>query len=119
LVKEIRKAAPAATLMVNRGYDLLPQIAGNINIALGESVYGTYDFATKTYRRVPEPGYREQVALLSKLKSINPSLRICTLDYWNPADRDGIRRIYREERSHGFDPYVATISLDQLIREPR
>ncbi len=119
LVKEIRSAVPTATLMVNRGYDLLPVIATSINIVLGESVYGTYDFATKTYHRVPEAQYREQVALLAKVRSINPSLRICTLDYWNPSDRSGIRRVYREERSHGFDPYVATISLDQLIREPR
>ena len=119
LVKEIRRAVPAATLMVNRGYDLLPAIAGSVNVVLGESVYGTYDFTTKKYRRVPEAEYREQVAVLSKVRSMKPSLRICTLDYWNPGDRDGIRRVYREERSHGFDPYVATISLDQLVREPR
>src|SRR5579871_2722850 len=118
LVREIRSAAPTTTLMVNRGYDLLPEIAGSVNIVLGESVYGTYDFASKTYRRVPIAEYREQVALLTKLRLSQPSLRICTLDYWNPRDREGIRRVYREERSHGFDPYVATISLDQLVREP-
>jgi uncharacterized protein (TIGR01370 family) len=119
LVGEIRKAAPTATLMVNRGYDLLPEIAGQIDIALGESVYGTYDFSSKTYHPVPTSDYRQQVDLLIRLKAIKPSLRICTLDYWDPADRDGIRRVYREERSHGFDPYVATVGLDQIVREPR
>lgn len=119
LVGEIRTAAPAATLMVNRGYDLLPEIAASVNIVLGESVYGTYDFAAKAYHPVPAEESRQQVALLTRLKSIKPSLRICTLDYWDPADRKGIREIYREERSHGFDPYVATISLDRLVREPR
>lgn len=118
-VREIRKVAPTVTLMVNRGYDLLPEIAGSVDIVLGESVYGTYDFAAKRYRPVPAAEYREQVALLTNLRAIKPSLRICTLDYWDPRDRDGIRRVYREERSHGFDPYVATISLDQLIREPQ
>jgi polysaccharide biosynthesis protein PelA len=119
LVREIRAAAPTATLMVNRGYDLLPEIAGNVDIVLGESVYGTYDFASKTYHRVPAAEYRQQVALLTGLRSIKPSLRICSLDYWDPADRNGIRQVYREERSHGFDPYVATISLDRLVKEPR
>jgi uncharacterized protein (TIGR01370 family) len=119
LIKEIRRAAPAATLMINRGYDVLPEIAGSIDIALGESVYGTYDFSAKTYRLVPASDYRMQVDLLMKVKSLNPSLRICTLDYWDPADREGIRRVYREERSHGFDPYVATVGLDQIVREPR
>jgi uncharacterized protein (TIGR01370 family) len=119
LVRDIRTAAPTATLMVNRGYDLLPEIARSIDIVLGESVYGTYDFAAKTYRRVPGAEYRQQVTRLTGLRSIKPSLRICTLDYWNPGDREGIRQVYREERSHGFDPYVATISLDELVKEPR
>jgi polysaccharide biosynthesis protein PelA len=119
LVGEIRHAMPAATLMVNRGYDLLPEIAGQIDIALGESVYGTYDFATKKYHLVPPADYQQQVAVLSRLKLLKPSLRICTLDYWDPADQDGIRRIYREERSRGFDPYVATIDLDRIVTEPR
>ncbi len=92
---------------------------GRVDIVLGESVYGTYDFAAKTYHGVPETEYRQQVALLTRLRSIKPSLWICTLDYWDPGDREGIRRLYREERSHGFDPYVATISLDRLVREPQ
>lgn len=119
LVREIRQAAPGTTLMVNRGYDLLPEIAASVDIVLGESVYATYDFATKKYHRVAGEDYRDQVALLTKLRSAKPSLRICTLDYWDPGDRGGMRQIYREERSHGFDPYVATISLDQLVREPQ
>ena len=119
LVKEIRRASPAVTLMVNRGYDLVPEIAGNIDIVLGESVYGTYDFARKVYRPVPPPEYRLQLELLTRFRSLKPSLRIFTLDYWDPADRDGIRRVYREERSHGFNPYVATVALDQLMKEPR
>jgi uncharacterized protein (TIGR01370 family) len=119
LVKEIRRASPAATLMVNRGYDLLPELAGNIDIVLGESVYGTYDFTQKAYRQVPSGEYRQQVGFLTKLRSLTPTLRIFTLDYWDPADRDGLLRVYREERSHGFNPYVTTVALDQLTKEPR
>ena len=119
LVQDIRRTAPAAILMVNRGYDLLPALTGSIDIVLGESVYGTYDFASKTYRPVPAAEYHRQVEMLNSLRVLKPSLRICTLDYWDPADREGIRRVYREERSHGFNPYVATIALDQLAREPR
>ena len=38
LVKAIRGAWPKAVVMVNRAYDLLPDIAADINIELGESV---------------------------------------------------------------------------------
>jgi hypothetical protein len=44
---------------------------------------------------------------------------VFTLDYWNPEDAAGIRRIYRTERANGFHPYVATIKLDRIVREPR
>lgn len=41
-----------------------------------------------------------------------------TLDYWNPADTAGLRRIYRAQRANGFLPYVATVELDRLVPEP-
>ncbi len=119
LVAEIRREAPSAVLMVNRGYDLLPRLLPYIDIALGESVYGTYDFSTRTYHPVPAALYQQQTKVLAEMKRQKPRLRVCTLDYWDPADREGIRRVYREERAHGFDPYVTTISLDQLSKEPR
>lgn len=119
LVAEIHREAPGAILMVNRGYDLLPNLLPFIDIVLGESVFGTYDFSTKTYRPVPAGEYKQQVDVLTGLRARKPGLRICTLDYWDPTDREGIQRVYREERSHGFDPYVTTISLDQVSREPR
>lgn len=118
LVKDLRRAFPSITIMMNRGYALLPEVAGLIDIELGESIYGTYDFEHKVYRAVPDAEYREQVQLLKQAKKGNPALRICSLDYWDPADREGIRRIYREERANGFDPYVATVGLDRLMKEP-
>jgi uncharacterized protein (TIGR01370 family) len=118
LVKDLRRAFPSITIMMNRGYALLPEIAGLIDIELGESIYGTYDFEHKVYRAVPAAEYREQVQLLKQAKKNNPALRICSLDYWDPADREGIRRIYRTERANGFDPYVATVGLDRLMQEP-
>jgi uncharacterized protein (TIGR01370 family) len=119
LVQDLRRAFPSMTLMMNRGYGLLPAVARHIDIALGESICGTYDFGLKVYRRVPAAENQEQVRLLKQAKHSNPALRICSLDYWDPADREGIRRIYREERANGFDPYVATIGLDQIVKEPR
>ena len=119
LVRELRRQFPSIKIMLNRGYALLPQVGGAIDIALGESVYGTYDFARKVYRAVPTAEYREQVQLLQQARKLHPRLRICTLDYWDPADRDGIRKIYRMQRANGFDPYVATVGLDQLTKEPR
>jgi len=118
LVREIRRAYPRITLVVNRAYSLLERLDADIDVALGESVYATFDFGHKKYRLVDPPIYRQQVEWLQAAARRRPGLRIFTLDYWEPSDQEGIARIYREERANGFVPYVATIDLTTVVREP-
>jgi polysaccharide biosynthesis protein PelA len=119
LVRAIRARHPQATLMLNRAYEILPEIAAEIDIALGESVHADWDFAAKRYRLVAEAEYRHQVELLKAAQVRAPRLKVYTLDYWDPNDPAGIARIYAEQRRNGFSPYVATLKLDRLVPEPR
>lgn len=119
LVKAIRHHYPQVVLMVNRGYAVVPEIAGTIDILLGESVLTTFNPATKAYRRVSPSDVEWQWNALRQARSLNPALKVFTLDYWDPADEEGVRRLYREERANGFAPYVATPLLDKLVKEPR
>jgi uncharacterized protein (TIGR01370 family) len=119
LVRAIRAQHPGLKLMVNRGYELLPLLDQYVEMVLGESVFTTYDFVSKKYRPTPRDEYIEQVRLLNEARQRRPELMVFTLDYWNPEDAAGIRRIYRTERANGFHPYVATIKLDRIVREPR
>jgi len=118
LVAAIRAAHPDLVLAVNRGYDILPEIEGFIDIAVGESVYATYDAGTRIYSLVPEETYLWQRQLLQGVKRRVPGVSVFTLDYWDPADTEGIARIYREERANGFEPYVSTRALDRIISAP-
>jgi polysaccharide biosynthesis protein PelA len=118
LVRGLRQAFPQIHIMVNRGYDVLPQIAPFIDIILGESVYTSYDVEHKGYVRVPAPQYHEQVRLMRQAQQWNPKLKICSLDYWDPSDIKEIRHIYQVERANGFAPYVATRELDRIVRAP-
>jgi polysaccharide biosynthesis protein PelA len=118
LVRSLRQAFPQIRIMVNRGYDLLPQIAPLIDILLGESVYTTYDAQHKSYTRVSASQYEQQVHSMREALRWNPRLRICSLDYWNPSDSREIRRIYQVERANGFAPYVATRELDRIVPAP-
>lgn len=119
LVRQIRARHPGIKIMVNRAFELLPRLDRVVDIVLAESIYADYDFATGNHYLIEPAAYREQAALLAAARQRNPALRIMTLDYWNPADRSGIARIYRAQREQGFEPYVATVKLDQLVREPR
>jgi polysaccharide biosynthesis protein PelA len=105
-------------LILNRSYAILGDVAEHLYAAVGEPVYATYDFSTKQYKLVSNEWYEKQVGWLSDALRRNPQMRIFTLDYWNPDDKNGIRRIYARERKNGFVPYVSTIDLTKLIPEP-
>ncbi|MFN8057629.1 MAG: endo alpha-1,4 polygalactosaminidase [Vicinamibacterales bacterium] len=119
LVDTIRRHYPDVAIMVNRGYDLLPDMAGAVDIVLAESVRGTFDPAAKTFREVEGSEADAHVARLHALREARPSLRIFTLDYWDPADTEGMRRLYAEQRHQGFVPYVSTPMLDRIVQEPK
>jgi len=119
LVRTIRLHYPTIKIMMNRAYEILPDVEEYIDIELGESIFADYDFETKRYRLVKRAIYREQVRLLKAAQRRRPDLAVFTLDYWDPADTAGVARIYREQRANGFEPYVATLELDRIVREPR
>ena len=118
LVASIRSAHPDMAIAVNRAYDILPEIEEFIDIAVGESVYASYDAGTRLYSLVPEEAYHFQRLALQNVKRRAPRISVFTLDYWDPRDTEGIARIYREERANGFEPYVSTRALDRIIPAP-
>ncbi|MEO8249506.1 MAG: endo alpha-1,4 polygalactosaminidase [Burkholderiales bacterium] len=118
LVAAIRQRFPNLPIMANRGYDLLPRLADKIDMLLGESVHTTYDAKSKNYVRVEPESVRWQHERMFEARRLNPSLRLFSLDYWSPSDREGIARIYAEARANGFVPYVATIDLSQIVPRP-
>ncbi len=119
LVRAIRHHYPSIVLMANRGFGVMPQLASSIDILLGESVMTTFDTVTKAYLRRKDDDIAWQVQALRHAREVNPQLRVFTLDYWDPEDRAGVARLYRDERALGFSPYVSTPMLDYVIREPR
>lgn len=119
LVKLIRQHYPTIKIMMNRGYELLPSVTGTIDMVMGESVYADYNFDNKTYQHVPEDLYLSQVKILKDAQTLDPKLKVYTLDYWDPSDKKGIMDIYKTQRHNGFIPYVATIDLHKIIPEPR
>lgn len=119
LVRAIRARFPAIVIMMNRGYALLPDVATHINLVLGEAMASRWNFSTSRYEMAPDDDWAWQANRLRAAKHINPSLELTTLDYWDPVDRVTVASLYARERAAGFQPYVATLALDQLLPEPR
>jgi uncharacterized protein (TIGR01370 family) len=118
LVRSIRQNFPAAKIMLNRAYGIVPEVGDVIDMLLGESVFTHYDFASGNYQLAAPASYQQQVELLNAARRDFPRIRVMTLDYWDPDDLDGLSRIYLEQRKNGFSPYVATIGLDRVIYGP-
>jgi polysaccharide biosynthesis protein PelA len=119
LVSLIRLRYPDITIMINRGYALLARAANNIDLVLGEAMASRWNFTTKRYEFTPQVDWLWQADRLNAARKANPSLKITTLDYWEPADRKTVASLYELERQAGYHPYVATLALDQLHPEPR
>lgn len=119
LVDSIRARWPALTLIMNRGYDLLPEIAPKIDAVIAESLMTSPDRRAEGFIWVDRRQVELQLALLRPAAERRPPLPILSLDYWYPDDVSTIAEIYRRERELGHHPYVATRLLDRIVPEVR
>jgi uncharacterized protein (TIGR01370 family) len=118
LLRAIRQRFPGVQLMVNRGFAVLPRAAGAFDMLLGESVFTTYDTTSGAYKLAAEADYQWQIDRMRDAQRRDPKLRLFSLDYWNADDPRGIARIYAQERTNGFTPYVGTRDLTRIVIEP-
>ncbi|MCJ2035351.1 endo alpha-1,4 polygalactosaminidase [Methylobacterium sp. J-068] len=118
LVRTIRQRFPGRTLLMNRGYALLPELTDAVDGVVAESLLTTYDGRANGYRWIEETERDQHRQALQPLRDASPPVPILSLDYWDPEDADTIREIYARERALGHRPYVAQVLLDKIIREP-
>ncbi len=112
LLGEVKSKYPAAQIILNRGFSLLPQVQHDIQGVAAESLYDSYDFKQKQYVKVT-PSDREW--LLNKLNYVKSlGLKVFVIDYLplyqHQAALADAARISRD----GFIPYVSDINLEGL-----
>jgi polysaccharide biosynthesis protein PelA len=117
LVDAIRARWPAMTLIMNRGYALLPAVLGQLDAVIAESLMTYPDQRTGGFAWVDPRQLELQLLLLQPAASRRPPLPILSLDYWSSDDVTTVAEIYRRERALGHHPYVATRLLDQIVPE--
>lgn len=115
MLRDIRAHFPSAKIMVNRGFAAYPEAVHFIDYTLAESTRSGP--AGKGFKRLSEKEYAAYVVMLKDAQSKNPALKIYTLDYWNMKERKGVARIYADQRTQGFIPYVATPDLQKIYPE--
>ena len=117
LIQAIRRHYPNIKIMLNRAFSLLDSVAEHIDYSLSESLISRYNFATEDYEWVPSSEYKPILKQLDLISQQHPDLVFYSLDYWQPTDTATMKKIYRMQKKHGFLPYVATVELNQFIKQ--
>ena len=115
-LREFKRRYPEARLMLNRGFELLPELASLTFAVAAESLYQGYDAASGRYRPVPQA---DRDWLLAQMEIVRDRYRlpVIAIDYVAPggsAARTLARTTARQVREHGFIPWVADGGLSSL-----
>lgn len=118
LIQSIRKQYPNHRIMLNRAYELLPEVGDEIHYELAETLFTDYNSQTQKFQLRPQTEVDWQLSQLDKSRKQFPQLVLFSLDYWDPKDKEGIKQLYTEARKQCVRPYVSTMNLDEIIPEP-
>ena len=109
-VHKLHTKYPQSKLIINRGFELLPEIHNEIDAVVAESLIARYDHAKKRYLHVPKNDYNWLLTNLKKAKKYG--LDAISIDYSNKSTQVR-QQIAKKIRQQGIIPYVS----DGLLQE--
>jgi hypothetical protein len=113
IIEGLRRRHPEARLLLNRGFEVLPEVKALVSGVVAESLFDRWDAATQSYRRVPEKDRRWLAAELSIVRD-QLGLPVTVIDYRPEAERPQARETARKIQALGFEPWVTNATLDAV-----
>ena len=113
LVRTLRARFPGVKLFFNRGFEILPQVHGEVYAVAAESLFRSYDHGARRYREV---GAAERDWLSAQLRRVRDEYKLpaVAIDYVEPRERGLARATAKRIAEAGFVPWVANPALDML-----
>ncbi len=113
MIRRVKKAFPSASIILNRGFEILPQVHADINAVAFESLFRGWDQASRRYTEVTE---QDRFTLAEKAHSIGKDygLPVIAIDYAPAEDRALMRSTAERIKSMGIIPWVTTPGLDGI-----
>lgn len=116
LLRRLRAAHPAAKIIANRGFDLLPDLEGIVDGVMAESVFGTFDFENEIYHAVPSADTEYLTQRLATVEELG--FDVLVLDYADPRDSDAAFAIADQIQERGWSAFVSTPELQGAALAP-
>lgn len=113
VITRIKQRYPAAKLMFNRGFEILPKVHGLAYAVAAESLYRKYDHGAKAYGEVPAA---DRDWLTGQMKRVQSDYKLPAIfvDYVPAEERELARATAKRIAADGFTPWVTTPGLDIL-----
>lgn len=113
VVRELKKRYPEARLIFNRGFEILPQVHGEVFAVAAESLFQGWSQTRKAYQPVSAADREWLLGQLNRVKQ-EYRLPVMAIDYVPPGKRDLARETAARIREIGFIPWVSNPELDML-----
>jgi hypothetical protein len=111
IIRGLAERHPGARLLLNRGFEVLPELKDVVSGVVAESLFDRWDAATQSYRQVPEVDRRWLGAELTRVRD-ELGLPVTVIDYRPEAERPQARETARRIAALGFEPWVTNATLD-------
>jgi uncharacterized protein (TIGR01370 family) len=113
LIEAMHRRFPGVQLLLNRGFEVLPDVSTLVVGVAAESLYQSWDPKMGAYTTVDEPS-REW--LLARLREVQQrfGLPVTVIDYVPKKDSALARATAQRITDAGFTPWIATPQLDTI-----
>lgn len=113
VIREVKKRYPQASLIFNRGFEILPQVHDDAFAVAAESLFQGWNSTLKKYQPVSDDDRAWLLGQLTRVKQ-EYKLPVLAIDYVEPGKRDVARATAAKIRNLGFIPWVTNPELDML-----
>ncbi len=113
LIGTLHQRFPGIRLVLNRGFDILPQVHKQVEMVAAESLYRRWNQAARRYEEVPDA---DHTWLLGQLQTVREQYRlpVLVIDYVPPHDRALTRATAQRIAQAGFIPWVSDADLSSV-----
>jgi len=113
VIQKLKQAYPHINLVLNRGFELLPQIHEDIMAVVFESLFQSWSQSQKKYEAVTE---EDRSYLLTQANNItkNYALPVVSIDYVSASNPNLARETAERIQALGIIPWVSSPALDRL-----